>query len=276
MVHEISFNDITFRYACEVGTNEADFFKHHHTQYEVLYIVQGEGTFIIENHSYSFSNGTILIIPPGKYHVLQIPSQILYERYVLNFSPELFPRILTEEQNYSICKTADDEIFEMFTKLQAYSERFSYEQFRYLLKSFLNEFLIVFFADAEHGMLEKEDVPPLIEKAMDFINKNISQPLNIDQISEHLFISRSYLNHLFKRVLNTGVMQFVRIKKMCEARKHLQNGVNAIQVASMLGYKNYSTFLRNYRAEFGENPVLSFSKNTQNRKPSKTRARSSQ
>ena len=104
-------------------------------------------------------------------------------------------------------------------------------------------------------MLEKEDVPPLIEKAMDFINKNISQPLNIDQISEHLFVSRSYLNHLFKRVLNTGVMQYVRIKKMCEARKYLKNGANACDVASMLGYKSYTTFLRNYRTEFNENPV---------------------
>ena len=87
MIYEISFPDITFRYAHENVLNEADFFKHHHVQYEILYIVHGSGSFIIENDLYNFSDGTIILVPPGKYHVMKIPSQDLYERYVINFSP---------------------------------------------------------------------------------------------------------------------------------------------------------------------------------------------
>ena len=260
MIYEISFPDITFRYAHENVLNEADFFKHHHVQYEILYIVHGSGSFIIENDLYNFSDGTIILVPTGKYHVMKISSQDLYERYVINFSPDLFPEVLAEEQNCSICKKAGGEMLQLFTKLYSYSERFSSEHFHALLKSILNEFLIIFYVDAEHKVLEKKDMPPLIKKAMDYINENINQPLNIETIAAHLFVSRSYLNHLFKHFLNTGVMQYVRIKKMCEARKLLKNGITAIQAATLLGYTNYSTFLRNYRTEFMENPINKASK----------------
>lgn len=255
MITELAFNDINFRYAHESTINEADYFKHHHVQYEILYIVHGNGSFIIENDLYNFSEKTIIIVPPGKYHVMMIASPNLYERYVINFSPELFPKVLAEKRNYSICKIADSEMQQLFTKLHSYSERFSSEHFHSLLKSFLNEFLILFSVDTQHGALEKKDMPLLIKKAMEFINENINQPLNIETIASHLFVSRSYLNHLFKNFLNTGVMQYVRIKKMYEARKLLKSGVTAIQAASLLGYTNYSTFLRNYRAEFAENPI---------------------
>lgn len=257
MVHEISFNDINFRYAYESTINEADFFKHIHTQYEIIYIVHGNGSFIIENDLYNFSDGTIIIVPPDKYHVMKIASQNLYERYVINFSPELFPKVLTEEQDCNICKIADiaDNEMSLFTKIYFYSEHFSPEYFHSLLKSFLNEFLIVFYVETKREVLEKKDLPLLIKKTMEYISDNINNPLNIEDIARHMFVSRSYLNHIFKSFLNTSIMKYVRIRKMCEARKLLKKGINATQVASLLGYTNYSTFLRNYRAEFMENPI---------------------
>lgn len=254
MIADIVFEDIEYLYANEEKTNKSNFFRHHHTQYEVLFIVRGTGTFFIEDQAYSFTDNTVIIIPPGSYHILRNAPDTDYERFVLNFAPELFPSELTSGED-NICKCADDEIVSLFDKIRDYSERFPPELFYRLLRSFLTEFLIIFYS-GNNKTLEREDIPPLIRNAMTFINNNITQPLDIDLIANSLYVSKSHLNHSFHKVLNTGIMQYVRIKKMCAAREYLKSGNSAEQTATMLGYRNYITFLRNYQTEFKENPTV--------------------
>ena len=256
MLKQVIYPDIDFRYAKENKTNQADFFSHHHTQHELLFILRGQGTLFIENHSYSFSDKTVFLIPAGMYHVLQIPALLPYERYVVNFAPELLPPMLGGGS--IVCKYADDELLALCARMRSYADRFPPDRLHLLLRSVLTEFLLVLFADTERGTLQKVDAPPLIQRAMDYINENLEKPLTVQEIADALFVSKSYLVHSFERVLNTGVMQYVRIKKMCEARRLLLGGCSPTQTAARLGYKNYSTFLRNYRAEFTEKPFSAF------------------
>ena len=253
MITDIVFDDIEYLYANEEKTNKSNFFIHHHTQYEILYILRGTGTFFIENKAYSFTDDTVIIIPPGSYHILKNAPDTDYERFVINFSPELFPENLSFNED-SVCKYADTEIFGLFDKIRDYSTRFPKETFYLLLKSVLTEFLVIFYS-CDNKSLERVDLPPLIQNAIVFINQNLSRPLDVDTIANGLYVSKSHLNHTFRKVLNTGVMQYVRTKKTCAARECVKNGMSASQAALKFGYRNYTTFLRNYQTEFNENPV---------------------
>lgn len=78
--------------------------------------------------------------------------------------------------------------------------------------------------------------------------------LSVEDVAEHVFVSKSYLSHIFIKTMNISVARYIRLKKMYLARNLLKQNYPATYVAQYLGYENYSTFLRCYCAEFKTKP----------------------
>jgi AraC-like DNA-binding protein len=120
----------------------------------------------------------------------------------------------------------------------------------------INQILINLVFDRENGFEEPEqkNVPTLIKNALKYINENLDKPLTTHGIAKALFVSKDHLCHAFSKTLNTGIMQFVSIKRAYKARSMIKSGIPAVTVSEKLGYAYYSTFLRNYKSHFGITP----------------------
>lgn len=252
MINCVNFSKIAYSHNVTEKNDRNDFSNHQHATYEVLFILKGSGTFLIENNCYEFTDNTIFLIPPGKYHVLQAPPQKEYERFIINFAPEFLPSSVSADQ--SLYLIVDDNIRSMFLRFDNYADTYSDEPLYALLLSFLTELLIVLTYGSARENARRMDLPEIVKNAVDYITQNLEKPLEIDTIAQNLFVSKSYLSHIFTQTMNISVMRYIRIKKMYAARGYLQRGYSAVQVAQMVGYDTYSTFLRNYQAEFSVNP----------------------
>ncbi len=241
-----------FNRSVDTSLPEGYFGSHHHADYELLFVVKGSGTFLIEDSSFEFTDGALFLIPPGIYHVLQTPPQGGYDRFVINFSSELIPSSVTISNFFH--KHADSATWSLFMKFYEYTERFGKDKLETLFSSFLSEILVLVTTDGALEGSEGAGLPDSVGRAIDFICSNLDKPLDLEFIASELFLSKSYLSHVFSDTMNTGIMQYVRIKKMHAARAQLLSGVPAVRVSELLGYDNYSTFLRNFRDEFGFNP----------------------
>ena len=252
MYNDLSFKRLFFSHHVTEHVSVDSFSSHQHSDYEILLIINGEGVFVVENEAYNYKNNTIFLVPPTKYHVLQVPPQHRYERFVINFPQEHFPECARTDQ--CLHKIVDDKIVNLFYKLDEYADSFSHEQMHVLLLSALSEILILLTHDSDHKNAEKVKLPSVVKQAVDFIGNNIEKPLSLEYVAEHVFVSKSYLSHIFSKTMNVSIARYIRIKKMYAARNFLQQKYPATYISQLLGYENYSTFLRCYRAEFGKTP----------------------
>ncbi len=252
MYNYLSFNKLIFSHSITEHESANNFFSHQHDEYEVLFIAKGEGTFVIEDTAYNFKNNTIFLIPPAKYHVLQIPPQQEYERFFILFPPELFPECTKTDE--CLHQIADEKTASLFYKLDEYADRFSQEYMRVLLPSVLSEILILIASQKEENCAYKIKLPAVVRKAIGFINNHLEKLLSVEDVAEHVFVSKSYLSHIFIKTMNISVARYIRLKKMYLARNLLKQNYPATYVAQYLGYENYSTFLRCYYAEFETKP----------------------
>ena len=253
MFNYVEYKQILFQHNNTVGeVDRSRFFNHLHTTYEILFIINGSGTIVIEDNTYEYSQNAIFLIPPGKYHVLNTPPQRDYERFVINFAPELLPPSIKPPQ--AIHKSVGENIRALFYKFDQYADRFPERQLYTLLISFLHELLIILTSDDEVIPVRQADTHPLVKKAISYIGDNLDKPLELKDIADELFISQTYLTHIFTKTMNISVMRYVRIKKMYLAREYLQKGFLSTKVAEMLGYRDYPTFYKNYHNFFGSAP----------------------
>ena len=60
--------------------------KHCHDSYEMLFVMQGEGKFVVEGKEYLLGPRRVMITKPLEYHYVTINPEIEYERYVIRFT----------------------------------------------------------------------------------------------------------------------------------------------------------------------------------------------
>lgn len=252
MYNQLTYNKLIFSHHVSEHESADNFSSHQHDVYELLFITDGEGTFVIEDTAYNFQKNTVFLIPPAQYHVLKIPPQQTYDRFLIYFPPELFPECARTEEN--LHQAADERVRALFYKIDEYADTFSHEQMRVLLLAALSELLILLTSGEAQQGAKQVTLPAVVKRAIDFINNNLGIPLTIGEVAKHAYVSNSYLSHIFYKTMQISVARYIRLKKMYAARNLIKQNYPVVYIAQSLGYENYSTFLRAYRAEFGKTP----------------------
>ena len=78
--------------------------------------------------------------------------------------------------------------------------------------------------------------------------------MSLELICNELFITKSYLNKLFNLYLKMSPGKYIASKRLSAAQKEIRAGVNPTEVFAKVGFGEYSTFYRSYRAYFGYPP----------------------
>lgn len=92
--------------------------------------------------------------------------------------------------------------------------------------------------------------------AVSYIRDNYMIDLDIYKIASAVFLSESYLKHLFKEMVNMSVTEFLnryRISKACSLFKQSAE-LNDAQIAQKVGYSNYTYFIRVFNKYCGMSP----------------------
>lgn len=240
-------------------TNNA---RHVHPYYELMYIEDGELEFVVENKRYFLEKGDVLVIKPGQYHYARQLFRAPYARFCLGFSPEfVFDRKFAENlsdrgEKFSVESDSSFNLLVYSMKNMANKET-PYDDV--LFRGMMDALLICLEETApdENGISTANSN---FQKILDYISKNLATIYEVEDIAKALFLSRSYVMHLFKSELRVGVMQYVRNKKIMLAHKMLKKGAKPTEVYTRCGFSNYPSFYRAYTAYFGFSPKEATSK----------------
>lgn len=82
-----------------------------------------------------------------------------------------------------------------------------------------------------------------IEKAKTFITDNISDPITVKDVADHICLSPEYFTKLFKKETGQNIKEYITVTKIEAAKDMLENSPIPVgMVALELGYTNFSHF----------------------------------
>lgn len=108
----------------------------------------------------------------------------------------------------------------------------------------------------EHAItLRAHTLSPVILRAVEFINNNLSARLKTSQVAEACFVSKSTLTKHFQKELSVSVQQYLYDILLSEAsRLLLKENRSVLQVSEQLGFSDQFYFARRFRAKYGVPP----------------------
>ena len=234
------------------------FVPHTHNAWEIILIKSGDISYIVGNKIYQAGPETLLLAKPSTVHSISFNTAEPYERYRIFFEDAFLPEGLMQKipDDLDLLDLKENEFtLSLFEKLRFYVDEFDQETSQLLLQNTILE-LIHHMLHAAQSLKQIKAMTkqPTIVRATEYINMHITEQLNIDDIATDLFITRSHLYHLFVNHLNTTPKKYIIHKKLLLAQRDLRMGYKPIEVCTRCGFTDYSTFYRDYKAQFGYPP----------------------
>lgn len=267
ILYQYRNGSIYIHYSCDETPDPGKFYMHVHHVYEILYIIRGKGSFYVEGKEYRVSDGCFIFTRPGETHKMNIDPGTPYERMgvhfpasaISSFDPE--KRLLSIFNDRSLGSSNLYDAHEMpeglGDELKKLASPPSDEYGKYLhtvihIGAFLLEANDHFKDRAAPGESAAGDV---IADVIEYINENLFSRFSLEFLSKKFYISKSYLERRFKQVTGSTVWDYVLIKRLFVARESILSGEAPTKVYLACGFRDYSSFFRQYKNRFGVSPI---------------------
>ena len=236
-------------------------------KYEVLkdavihYISKGYGTFKINDEVYNLKQGDIFILLKGM-NVEYIASiDEPWEYYWIGFSGskanECLKRTAIIESYAASCKE-DSKIPHIILNMCEISKTYNpscsddillLKELYSLLYTLIEEFPRPF-------EYKDKELHAYIQEAINFINSNYMNSITVNEIANHVNLSRSYLYKMFIKNLKVSPQKYLINLRMYKATLLLKNTKLPIgEVANKVGYSDSLLFSKTFSKYFSMSPL---------------------
>ena len=129
----------------------------------------------------------------------------------------------------------------------------SSENDKKLIKDFTQKFLMECTAAVIN--VKKAEENPIIKKVCDYVDKNISQDISLEQAADMAGVSSFYLSKLFKEEKGETFINFISDKRLEKARQLLaETELSIKEITAEVGYNDQNYFSRIFKTKYGLSP----------------------
>lgn len=242
---------------------------HIHDCYEIYYSISGGKQFLIDNKVYSVAPGDLFIINQFESHRLSDVDSTSHERIILNIHPNFVKALSSEMTDLDECfsKHLSDFCHKISLSKENQS-RFLYHVDKLasadgygsdiIQRATLLELLVMLNRLSSYNASDDAVVNYKLDHQVDqilaYINQNISNQITIQTLSEHFYMSPSYLCRIFKKATGTTVGKYINARRITIARALLSEGSSVTQAYERSGFTDYSSFFKTFTKVVGVSP----------------------
>ena len=243
-----------------------DFSYHYHDFHKIIVFISGKVTYHIEGKAYHLKPRDILLVSQGAIHKPEIDPSVPYERYIFWIRDDLS----CQELNTCFQK-ANDRSFNLVRADSALQERLKdllpeIEQTLQnthfgdpvLRDALFTQFMIyinrIFLRTSSSPDKKAYSSDTQVEQLLKYINRNLSENLSIDQLAERFFFSKYHMMRKFKNETGYTIHNYITSKRLLMARSLISQGIPVMKAALASGFRDYTTFVRAYKKQFGKAP----------------------
>jgi len=228
-----------------------------HENPEVLYILEGSGRVLCGEDTVPVQAGDTVVIDCYAAHRIIPDEEIRYfcliidrsfckyhsiDPWLLHFTPLIHSDAATERMERVMAACRGEEPF-----LDA------------VIKCTVLELLVFLCqghsAPKSDAAMDEDAAVGHVRTALEYIKKNLGKKLSVDEVAEHVGLSKYYFLRIFKRVTGYTMTRYVNMIRCEYAKELLESGKHSIkEVALLCGFENYSYFTNVFKAYSGVLP----------------------
>lgn len=255
---------------------------HIHDNYEINYSVSGGKQFLIDKRFYSVLPGDLFFINQYESHYPAPSGSQPHERIVLSVYPDYLRELSSPDTDLTECfflrparsghklSLSEEEqkrflyYIHRLSAIQGYGAELLEKAVFLELMVYLNQ---LFFKNASQdgANLESTDQDGYSQAAADschlqvdqmlaFIDRNLQSPMTLELLSQHFYLSPSYLCRIFKSATGITINKYISAKRISRAKELLSSGHSVGETAELCGFNDYSNFLKAFSRTVGITP----------------------
>ena len=225
--------------------------SHCHAKYEIITVLEGDISILLEGIGYRLKAGQSAIVPPLCYHTIIANKGGQYKRITVLFELDAVPAPL---RGHLSGKDIPLTVFasSVSDELQTICRKSADGYYTPLAESLIVHMLYE-YADADHA-----PIAPVADKEiammLKYIDEHLSDKIYLDDLATYTACSKSTVCHVFREKMKISPKQYILRKKLALADKMISEGVAPTIAAIRIGYDNYSDFYRVYRKLYNRSP----------------------
>jgi two-component system response regulator YesN len=95
----------------------------------------------------------------------------------------------------------------------------------------------------------------IIDHVIQYIYNNYQRDITLEEIAGEVYLTPSYLSHIFRKKTGTTLIKFIKQHRMLKAKEYLENtNMKIVDISKRIGYTNCSYFCQNFRSVYGISP----------------------
>lgn len=260
---KIEFGKISYTHSKITVEKEKLNDNHCHDKFEILYVIDGKGRFILEGREYPIRPRTLIVIPPLEYHYINLVPGSAYDRCVIHFTeaelvPECreyllhFEKKELERADFYITEINSEPAVSLFEQLD-FLGSMSEKDRSVSLRLLVSQLILLLSVTGGDKVTPSED--ELGARVIKYLNEHIERDVSLDKLAKRFFVSKYYLCRAFKKYNGISVHGYINKKRIMLAKQLIESGETASGAAYKVGFGDYSAFYRAYIKIVGKSPM---------------------
>ena len=217
-------------------------------RYEIELYVYGRGKSVINGKEYAHHKGNLLFCPPGQKRYSKRNFVCYYIH--IDIEPQTAALLshvppVTTVINYDAYRDLYMEIIRL--------HGIQKEDTHFLIQCKLYELLDMIYKDSQ---LDAVATPEAIKKAMEFMENNYQNHIQLQDITDHVNLSPTYFHKMFKSAVNTTPQKYLAELRLSNAKMLLlAKNYSVEEIAERCGFSSISYFDYQFKKTYGISPV---------------------
>ncbi len=212
----------------------------------LYHIVSGEMEFCYLGERFTAQEGSTVFLDLKLPHEYRALTDLKLQQYLIGGSPaQQYYHFLSSQYGY--LHEPNGSIAVLFGKIQQEieSEFMNEHRVSYLLHQIFSRMV----------MQETPNISPAATKAQQFILRHYQEPISVDDIADHVLLSKSHLNRLFRKEIGCGPHEYLlRIRLDISKELLTESNLPVEAIAERTGFQSSTHYIRAFKGNTGMTP----------------------
>ena len=255
-IYENKKDDFSCRNALS-GYYPLAFGAHLHYHLEMVYMVEGCTTCVVDTGEYTIESGDVLLVFPNQVHRYDPGNKEKYLLFIVN--PDLLPELSRSFSGAAptspiVRGVGNDPYMHELLMALSKTENLPADYRDAITKGYL----LAFFGELLSRMTFRESNQSdsmTLRSIVSFCAQNYSRELTLGILEEELHLSKYYISHLFGSKIGTGFNDYINALRVSEACRYLRRSNKSItEISALVGFGTLRTFNRAFVKQVGMSP----------------------